>query len=108
MAELPIRHPLRCCEGCGNTFVDRDPAAVICAACLAEGKQPAAGNSPAEPAALVDPASAPESGPSHLRIRQAEPDVLGLPRKITWSSPAFQVGWDDVNYPKIGRASCRE
>lgn len=103
MAEQPIRHRLRDCEGCGESFVDSDGSTLFCTACQAAASISSANafesSGPAAPAGVLPSAPVGDSSPLRIREEAEDGSSIGLPGKTAWSTPPFQVGWDDYTYP---------
>lgn len=98
--EHPPRHRLRRCEGCGESFVDRDEEVQFCETCLAAMLDPT-GDGPGR--TVSDSERAAGSGPAAIkepeRVRdRSDSRVPGLPGKVDWTSPPFQVSWDQGEY----------
>lgn len=99
--EQPVRHRLRCCEGCGNAFVDPTEGDEFCATCLAAGRASSSlglVGGPPDPVTADKSGSQPTVEQPQVRILHEESSSLALPGKIAWTTPPFRVGWDEGAY----------
>ncbi|MBI3866284.1 MAG: hypothetical protein HY290_30765 [Planctomycetia bacterium] len=98
MAEQPVSFLRRRCAGCGKSFVAETIAVEFCDACQSGGDS--SGANPAlrrvpQFAATQGSEGEPAAGQPPLKLRRPESSPVGLSPKTTWSSPPFQVSWDD-------------